>query len=872
MKKGQDDKISAWSRFKFSKFFANLYYFFLLHLHIILGILGFAASIAIILFFAELIFPKYVHLFNYSLTEKTFDELVKEKRYHAAISFMEFKKDVVDESDNFYEFRYEMADCYIKTGDYPKALEQYRLLRQQISQKLKEDSKKLSREELDLLNQFIDMGISKEEFRIYMLMGDKSNISKKYLELKKKQSRLDFDKVQNWLSEQSEDFEDKFGDFDIIDGFTLELIQGAYSENLSDGLRQMEDYTIKVGNSEKYNPVYKLKCLNILIGMLLEQGRTINARHFLEYALQEVDALEYNSIIFSRLGDLSDYCYQLNDNFNGRRLLKKYLSVIEDEYEKGDIGYLSAHSKELKLLLKDEEWGKLEDKADEISEALRKQIINNFTGMTAAQREYFIAQFKPIFDFVNMAVEIHPSEKLLRTAFDNNMFIKGLLLRSEQSVANAIDAMGDNELSSQYRKFVSLSQELTAREYISGPGNAFRKKQLRDSIDALETSIAAKSMEFRRSNANLPTLSDIRKALSDGEYMLQIVEGEKSYYSLMLDHKGKIAYNQIAYKAEMSKYVGDMGGLYADASIPHAILGKALANLNGATVFYSTTGLFNQIAIPALCWDDNGLALCDIAKFRLLGSPADIIRIKESEHAFNLTAKNTLLWGGIQYGDSISTDDSNTLRAIERGEDLYYLRGSEEEVLNIKNALYAKGYKAYAYTGTNATEKSFTGRSGKKDYILHISTHGFFHDDQAFVNPMQNCGLLFANSQSAWKSETPLSNLNQSDGILRADEISNMNLNGCRLVVLSACQTGLGYSDNSEGVYGLQRAFKLAGAENVLMSLWKVDDQATAKLMVAFYNHLIAGQQPEEALISARNELRRSGASPSQWGAFILLN
>lgn len=872
MKKGQDDKISAWSKFKFSKLFANLYYFFLFHIHVILGILGFSVGIAIILFFAELIFPKYVHLFNYSLTEKTFDELVKEKRYHAAISFMEFKKDVVDASDNFYEFRYELADCYIKTGDYPKALEQYRLLRQQISQKLKEDSQKLSREELDLINQFIEMGISKEEFRIYMLIGDKSNISKKYHELKEKQKSLDFDRVQNWLSEQAEDFEEKFGDFDIIDGFTLELIQGTYSENPIEGLREMEDYTIKVGNSEKYNPVYKLKCLNILIGMLLEQRRTINARHFLEYALQEVDALEYNSIIFSQLGDLSDYCYKLNDNFNGRRLLKKYLSVIEDEYEKGDIGYLSAHSKELKLLLKDEEWDKLEDKADEISEALHKQIINNFTGMTAAQREYFIAQFKPIFDFVNMAVEIHPSERLVRTAFENNMFIKGLLLRSEQSVSNAIDAMGDNELSSQYRKFISLSQELTAREYISGSGNAFRKKQLRDSINAIEVSIAAKSMEFQRSNSSLPTISDIKNALNEREYMLQIVEGEKSYYALMLDHKGNIAYNHIASKTDLLKYASDMGGLYADASIPHAILGKVMVNLDGATVFYSTTGIFNQIAIPTLCWDNNGLALGDIAKFRLLSSPADIKRIKETEHDFNLTAKNTLLWGGIQYNDSIPADDHNTLRAIERGEDLHYLRGSEEEVLNIKKALSAKRYKVYAYTGKNATEKSFTDRSGKNDYIFHISTHGFFHDDQAFVNPMQNSGLLFANSQAAWKSNTPLSNLNQSDGILRADEIANMNLNGCRLVVLSACQTGLGYSDNSEGVYGLQRAFKLAGAENVLMSLWKVDDQATAKLMVAFYNHLIAGQQPEEALISARNELRRAGASPSQWGAFILLN
>ena len=492
--------------------------------------------------------------------------------------------------------------------------------------------------------------------------------------------------------------------------------------------------------------------------------------------------------------------------------------------------------------------------------------------MTAAQREYFIAQFKPIFDFVNMAVEIHPSERLVRTAFENNMFIKGLLLRSEQSVSNAIDAMGDNELSSQYRKFISLSQELTAREYISGSGNAFRKKQLRDSINAIEVSIAAKSMEFQRSNSSLPTISDIKNALNEREYMLQIVEGEKSYYALMLDHKGNIAYNHIASKTDLLKYASDMGGLYADASIPHAILGKVMVNLDGATVFYSTTGIFNQIAIPTLCWDNNGLALGDIAKFRLLSSPADIKRIKETEHDFNLTAKNTLLWGGIQYNDSIPADDHNTLRAIERGEDLHYLRGSEEEVLNIKKALSAKRYKVYAYTGKNATEKSFTDRSGKNDYIFHISTHGFFHDDQAFVNPMQNSGLLFANSQAAWKSNTPLSNLNQSDGILRADEIANMNLNGCRLVVLSACQTGLGYSDNSEGVYGLQRAFKLAGAENVLMSLWKVDDQATAKLMVAFYNHLIAGQQPEEALISARNELRRAGASPSQLGAFILLN
>jgi hypothetical protein len=174
-------------------------------------------------------------------------------------------------------------------------------------------------------------------------------------------------------------------------------------------------------------------------------------------------------------------------------------------------------------------------------------------------------------------------------------------------------------------------------------------------------------------------------------------------------------------------------------------------------------------------------------------------------------------------------------------------------------------------TGAKATEKSFVSRSHKKDYILHISTHGFFHDSEAFVTPMQNSGLLFANSQQYWMNDALVDNINVADGILRADEIAKLDLIGCRLVVLSACQTGLGES-NSEGVYGLQRAFKLAGAENILMSLWSVDDAATRKLMTLFYSGLITGQPPQVALTNAQNRMRCEGYSPDKWAAFVLLN
>jgi CHAT domain-containing protein len=115
------------------------------------------------------------------------------------------------------------------------------------------------------------------------------------------------------------------------------------------------------------------------------------------------------------------------------------------------------------------------------------------------------------------------------------------------------------------------------------------------------------------------------------------------------------------------------------------------------------------------------------------------------------------------------------------------------------------------------------------------------------------------------------SSLNKSDGILRADEIAQLNLNGCSLVVLSACQTGLGTS-NSEGVYGLQRAFKLAGAQSILMSLWNVEDKATTELMVQMYSNLMKGLNANKALYAAQKYMRTKGYSPDKWAAFILLN
>ena len=138
-------------------------------------------------------------------------------------------------------------------------------------------------------------------------------------------------------------------------------------------------------------------------------------------------------------------------------------------------------------------------------------------------------------------------------------------------------------------------------------------------------------------------------------------------------------------------------------------------------------------------------------------------------------------------------------------------------------------------------------------------------------NPLIRSGLLLSGANESWESGK-LAGDGQEDGILTAYEISQMNLSNTELVVLSACETGLGDVQGNEGVYGLQRAFKIAGAKYIIMSLWKVPDKQTADLMTRFYSHWIEqGQNIPEAFKAAQKEVREMDSDPYLWAGFVLL-
>jgi CHAT domain-containing protein len=181
----------------------------------------------------------------------------------------------------------------------------------------------------------------------------------------------------------------------------------------------------------------------------------------------------------------------------------------------------------------------------------------------------------------------------------------------------------------------------------------------------------------------------------------------------------------------------------------------------------------------------------------------------------------------------------------------------------------------------DATEESLKGGHAE---VLHIATHGFFLADLSDVeadkvlgvetskakkNPLLRSGLMLANCEKVFDETGEKATAN--NGIITAYEVMNLSLEKTDLVVMSACETGLGDIKSGEGVYGLQRSFLVAGAKSVIMSLWEVSDDATMELMTAFYKNYAKSGNKQEAFLAAQKQVKLKYKEPFYWGAFVMI-
>ncbi len=223
----------------------------------------------------------------------------------------------------------------------------------------------------------------------------------------------------------------------------------------------------------------------------------------------------------------------------------------------------------------------------------------------------------------------------------------------------------------------------------------------------------------------------------------------------------------------------------------------------------------------------------------------------------------------------------NLQRYMSGGNLMALLPGTKVEVESIAE-IYSKAELDPAlFLSNEATEQEI--KTVNNPRTLHIATHGFFLEsekleeaggevDTYVENPLLRSGLILAGANSFIASGQISEEYDDGeDGILTAYEAMNLNLDNTDLVVLSACETGLGEVSNGEGVYGLQRAFQVAGAESIIMSMWTVDDAATQELMTNFYNEWIKTGDKQKAFVSAQKILKEKWKAPYYWGAFVMV-
>ena len=313
------------------------------------------------------------------------------------------------------------------------------------------------------------------------------------------------------------------------------------------------------------------------------------------------------------------------------------------------------------------------------------------------------------------------------------------------------------------------------------------------------------------------------------------------------------------------------------------------------TIYVSLGGVYNNINLNTLYNPETGKYLLEEKDIRIVNSARDFVLSKEHEKKI-YTTNTAALFGFPDFnGNTTVAVDSTDFLASTRDLNSFWLdsltRGglkanplpaTKIEVENISLTLKSKGWQVNSYLAENASETNIKKQESPR--ILHIATHGYFFPDipidkdnnrflgmdrqQVVQDPMLRSGLLFTGANRTLKGEESKG----ENGLLSAAEASLLDLRETELVVLSACETGKGEVKNSEGVYGLRKAFSDAGAQNIIMSLWKVDDKVTQEFMSRFYEIWLNDKTTiREAFNKTQLEIKAKYPEPYYWGAFILV-
>ncbi len=526
--------------------------------------------------------------------------------------------------------------------------------------------------------------------------------------------------------------------------------------------------------------------------------------------------------------------------------------------------------------------------------ALQLRLLNDYFGnFSEATRLEFRREAMGSFDVFNTYACFSEQQALVTEIQHINLATKNRALDFSVNTRSVILKTSDEAVQKDYQLWIK-QKELLTKLYLQSEAD---RQTLGISIDSLQQATNDIEKQLTRSvyskNINPPTVSfeTLRQQLKPNEAAID-------YFNVHItDEYGQfpdsIFYFALITRAEWThpkliqlleakalKEILELSSHYTlNAEVNHLLYQKIWQplepHLEGIeTIHLSPDGLLHQISFSGLFPEaETDKTLIETYQFKYYSNLGDLIQAStkiEPEPAI-------LLMANIDYDSDLTDVDYTSTKYFSP------LAGTSKELEYLKRNTALKSYKIHSFEEELATEiKLKTHLKTQQPNIVHLATHGYFLEKKEAAatakslgerlenaeNSFLRSGLVFSGVNKHWQDTTSIAP--EKDGVLTALEVANLDLSETELVVLSACNTGRGALTDGEGIFGLQRAFKMAGAKYILVSLWKIPDTQTAELMNHFYTYLAQTQSPAQSLYLAQKEMQKVYANPFDWASFIL--
>ena len=573
-----------------------------------------------------------------------------------------------------------------------------------------------------------------------------------------------------------------------------------------------------------------------------------------------------------------------------------YLSIFSDIHP----GYIKAVGKLARVYYMKKQPDKTLDAMNEIIPKYLEYTRTNFPSLSFRQKSNYWKDLKDEFEFYAFVALQQPAKgsnlKYTGKVYNNILATKALLLSSSIKLLDKIQHSNDSTLIALYNEWIAQKEYMVSilslsKSQLSDQG--INVGEIQSNTERLEKQMSQRSEIFAKGKIEKQiTWEDVRSKLLPKEYAVEIIRfryfnkefTDSVLYAALIVEKATNDNPDIVIlpdgkkmEGRYLKYYRNTATLNTPDEYSYAVYWQPIKNKipDSALVYLSSDGVYNQLNLEMLPVKGTENYVIDQNKLVLLTNTKDLLTMEQMS--------NTIAKKKVKENKKIAPD-----KYVFCGSPTFYtdnkiikrnipdLPGAEKEIIELNTLLVSSDKSSLMFLKNNVTED--TVKNIKSPKVLHIATHGYFkesstkgiNEDDIATHPLLNSGLMLLGSGDI--VDNPDNKyVNQKDGILTAYEAMDLPLDNTDLVILSACETGRGEVQVGEGVYGLQRAFLIAGAKAIVISLFKVNDEVTQKLMLSFYQKWLKTGDKRQAFVDAKKEIKREYKVPLYWGAFIMI-